>query len=272
MNTYNAVKLAQHEAEKINKSNKFYKETLKILLPLHLSLQAFFGISRNEKGEWVKIGIREGKNENLKDINKQREEIKLRDSNKDLPPEFKTAFPNPDAFLLVKDAQWDFYAEIGSKIPEVLSSLKEFFDIEYNGKKIRDFEIFVTEKKRKIKGSSLETEIREFINGETLKSLCAVLANVDENKAINNYDREKIKKSKLVLNEYFNNKGKLIKPTYLKQADNHSKRSCDNTYSRLLNQLIKFGIKRAMDVIMKVDRLAGYLENVLIFQKRLHKL
>ncbi|MCK4351846.1 hypothetical protein KAW65_00370 [candidate division WOR-3 bacterium] len=94
-------------------------------LPLHLSLQAFFGISRDENGEFVKVGTRTeiGDAEEqkiLNSINVQREKLtkerKLKDGNQDLPDKYKKTFPNPDAFLLVDEAQWDFYASTFDKI------------------------------------------------------------------------------------------------------------------------------------------------------------
>jgi len=73
------------------------------LTPLHLSLQAFWGISRSENGTWVYFG----KEKEYNDVNK----FGIRKTD-DINSEFTNKFPNRDAFLLVPEAEWDFYAPL----------------------------------------------------------------------------------------------------------------------------------------------------------------
>jgi len=106
------------EGEKILNEAKYIRcEILNPLLPLHFSLQAFFGISRDEKGEFVKVGEREIYAE-TRNRNPQNWEIrdKLRDDNTGILEDFRKSFPNFDAFLLVKEVEWDFYASIFDRL------------------------------------------------------------------------------------------------------------------------------------------------------------
>lgn len=103
--------------ETVKKNLRFEPDPKKVILsslsPLHLSLQAFFGISQIENREFAKVGEKEdGKDSILTEINRQRDKHVRKDGNKGLSIEFRRAFPNTDSFLLVKEAEWDFYAPL----------------------------------------------------------------------------------------------------------------------------------------------------------------
>lgn len=115
---------------------------LSFLTPLHLSLQAFWGISTDESRkseagskmeivEFVKFGARkDGNNEILKKIHTERGEY-IRNGLQNIG-EYKDNFTKPEAFLLVPEAEWDFYAPLLSRVmpPSVDSESKK--DVTFN--------------------------------------------------------------------------------------------------------------------------------------------
>jgi hypothetical protein len=144
------------------------------LTPLFLALQAFFGLRKDENNDWKCIPD-------------------------DLPGEVKKILGSTlskenrrKSFLLVQEAEYDFFAEIGSR----LGSEKESKEI--LGKPIEDwpivnllkelsrdetilkYENFSDIDETNINGKTLQKELKDIIsNSEELKTVCAILANIE---------------------------------------------------------------------------------------------
>jgi len=89
----------------------YLNELLLPLTPLYLSLQAFWGIAI-EKIEGSKVTfVRTGSNPEVRDLTegKTRKKLKL---NSNIDEAYQKLFPNPDAFLLVEEAIYDFYSPL----------------------------------------------------------------------------------------------------------------------------------------------------------------
>lgn len=98
-----------------------FHELLNPLLPLHLSLQIFWGISsvqdsESNNVEFVKFGGKPVNDDKvLKKIYDERNERITKKNSEAIDPQLLDIFPNSDTFLLVDDAQWDFYAPLFDK-------------------------------------------------------------------------------------------------------------------------------------------------------------
>ena len=272
---------------------------LNAFLPLHLSLQAFFGISRDENGNWVRIGEKKKYLEKFKincnDLQKLGKEAT------DIDNEFKKHFPNTDAFLLVEEAEWDFYASMFNKVmpncegmrndctancdeekeeytkDRKISVLLEYFientKLEENEKKQLKSLKAAFEQKYGEEANAPEANEEWFqINDQpvsyaefvkTLREVCAILANTDGNCKRND-------------GEIFIYKGKCLKERddILKNIwniDNETKlnetRHCklqkSDLYDRLKEQLIAWGtqnnFKKLKIVIQGIEELAKCL-------------
>jgi len=187
-------------------------------LPLHLSLQAFFGISRDESGNWVRIGKDKNYKNRLGIGVEDFEKAGIKET-KDIDDEFKKHFPNTDAFLLVEEAEWDFYASMFDKVmpncegmkndctpncdeeeeeytkDRKISVLLEYFientKLEENEKKQLKILKAALEQKYGREANAPEAKEGWFeVNGQpvsyaefvkTLREVCAILANTDGN-------------------------------------------------------------------------------------------
>jgi len=246
-----------------------FREIVSPFLPLHLSLQAFFGISKDEKGNWV--DLREAK---------------------ELSDEFKKAFPNKEAFLLIEEAKWDFYAEIGARlgnwrvyekdkgysskeyallppaqkhIEDLIDELFEFPFME--AKKAIDYCNFKNFYGEVITGEVLKWLLKRFVQSDELSQVCAILTNV--NYLQDEVNSEKIPKGREILRRlgYYDENGNLVMPVYLKDKSRHSKKPLredkqSDSYKILINQLEEFGVIRAKKVIEGIEKMADGLEQV----------
>lgn len=117
------VKKVEEAFRKIYLEEMRYR-ILMTLAPLHLSLQAFFGISRDENGGWVRIGRDENYKNRLEIDVDVFEQAGIKKT-EDIDNEFKKHFPNTDAFLLVEEAKWDFYASMFDKVIPNCEGMRE---------------------------------------------------------------------------------------------------------------------------------------------------
>lgn len=221
------------------------------LLPLHLSLQAFFGIGRDEQGKWVEL-------------------IKV------LPNEWSDGFPTKDAFLLVPEAEWDFYASIFNRTMPP-SSFAHGMDGKYGRnsceeekeeyKKDKNLAILLenVEKDGALKniGEAFRCpcgeENSDFV--KSLREICAILANTKQDckKHETYYGYKGKQEARKVRNDIL--RGMAI------NSDDDSQKHCklekngkrNLYYERLEKQVEKWGIQRARIVIEGIEGLAGSL-------------
>lgn len=82
------------------------------LSPLYLSLQAYFGLSRDEKSKHDQTLVYIGKDDSYSEKMKN---SGISKANR-LDTKYTDLFPNTDAFMLVYEAEYDFYAPILDKV------------------------------------------------------------------------------------------------------------------------------------------------------------
>jgi hypothetical protein len=153
-------------AEKILKSlpEHYMMAVLAPLLPLHLALQAFFGISRDENGSWIEIS-----------------------KAKDIDEEWKMSFPNRQAFLPLEDAHVDPFAALESRLGAATDAPK---DGDVNEQPllylVQKFFDEIVSSSHNIKKNSqdamtdiedIKKKIEDIIQDKDLKSICHILAN-----------------------------------------------------------------------------------------------
>lgn len=247
------------------------------LIPLHLSLQAFFGISRGENGNWFYFGKDKEYTNEFQELGLIKVDIELKDY-----------FPNDEAFRLVEEAGWDFYAPIFDKVmPEnleqsnyafnsdeekedynksknigsllgnflersevdnvrrtIIESIKQIFENQYgyeeNSKEIFSFKLNKNE----------EVSYAKFI--KCLREISAILANSDPNQCKNDSGKTFGYKGGL-------NPGQILdKLKNIKNAP-HCKLQNNNSYQNLVSQIKSWGIKKAMIVIAGIEEFAKLL-------------
>lgn len=281
------------------------QEIVSSFLPLHLSLQAFFGISRDESGNWVRIGKDKNYVDRLNIGVKVLEQAGIKEA-KDIDDEFKKHFPNTDAFLLVEEAEWDFYASMFDKVMPNCEGMKndckpncDEEEEEYTKDRkisvlleyfIENTELEENKKKQlKILKEAFEQEYRKEanalgakggwfeVNGQpvsyakfvkTLREVCAILANTDDNCKRNDDETFIYKGSEKCLEE----RNKILKNIWNKnEAELNETRHCklqkSDLYDRLKEQLKAWGkgdnFKKLKIVIQGVEELAKCVEKAL---------
>lgn len=270
---------------KILYTGTFADKIVDSLITLHLSLQAFFGISSDRNGNFKKIGYctsmdNKALNDILININKQRDRENLDDGNLNILDEYKNLFPNPKAFLLVEESGYDFFSTLFEQVLPKDKRLvpgmdpnptlePNFYEEEerYKGK-MRFFRILeLIPKDERLK--NYYEKLKKDYNGKedekigTLREICAILANTIE---ITNGDN-KIKyfgyKGRKSSKEYRDNilieLGKQLNIDFTNSSQKHSKveinGKMDHTYPMLAKQIATWGIKKAITVIELIDEL-----------------
>jgi len=281
--------------------NEKIKSVLLSFTPLHLSLQAFWGVAVKEVPEdlsqpieFVKIGTRDG-DEYLNKINTQREKLLSDDVGNEIKEEYLKLFPNPDAFLLVKEAEYDFYAPLinlvidGEKgIAEgkeancseeekayQMPTMKEVGGQISDGKNKKFFTNLTSEletfaKKElefynpKINNGTWTYNPKEFIS--CLRELCAILANTCEKcqkdrkyfgyKGKNKkQNRERKDKG---INNILSSLGKNFKEPHCKLEEFEGRDKV------LIKQLTDWSIEKALVIIAGIEVLGRELSNLLV--------
>jgi len=260
--------------------NEIIHKFLFSISPLYLSLQAFWGVAvkeikKEDSGqtviEFVKIGTRNGNNF-LKKINKQRNNLRPKDV-ENIDNGIKNLFPNPDAFLLVGEAEYDFYAPLINLVVDgekgiadgkrvncneekemyEMPTLKEVIEIcekEINDNGAKQFFADlkkVTQNFKKepsnpnINNSTWRYSPEEFIS--YLRELCAILANTCEGcQKDGKYFVYKGKNENFKFQILDSLGGDFTKPhCKLKEINGNG---C--SYSVLIDQLISWGLKKSL--------------------------
>ncbi len=276
----------------IKKAELLYYQILAILVPLHLALQAFFGISRDENGNFVKIGTKTVKRdeeshiqEMLRNINEEREH--LFDGNENISTELTNLSPNLKAFLLAPDAKWDFYAELGCRFTRekgreksnsnydqwaIIDLSKELFKLCYNSTK---YQTLNNNDKKKVK--NYETKVNDIFENrcENFISLFAILVNIPFEQF------ERTDKIDITKSEYIERLPKTQNELGSSDVgETHSKwpkdiygdgNQPDESYTKnLIPQLVNWNKsgKKAQFVIEKIDDVSNFLEQAVKFIKR----
>ena len=278
--------------------NEIIHKFLFSISPLYLSLQAFWGVAVKEikkenSGqtviEFVKIGTRNGDGY-LNDINNQRKELNLKDVSNEIKKEYQNLFPDPDAFLLVEEAEYDFYAPLinlvvdGEKViaegksancdeeKEMyeIPTLKEVIEIcekEINDNKAKQFFTSLKEAFQNSNPTSCNPTItngtwkfnpEEFIS--CLRELCAILANTCEGcqkgEKYFGYKGTNESSKSQILTSLGNN---FTKPHCKFKGVNEN--GC--SYSVLIKQIISWGIEKALVVIGGLEVLGKELREMI---------
>ena len=224
------------------------------LLPLHISLQAFFGISRDEQGKWVEL-------------------IKA------LPNEWSDGFPTKDAFLLVPEAEWDFYASIFNRVMPPCGfahGMDEKYDNnsceeekeEY--KKDKNLAILLENAKRDevLRGtyeglkSAYGKENNSFV--KILREICAILANTQEetnecDKGERYYGYKGKKGAQKKRDEVLDRLGKGLETNFREKHCKLERNKNNPLCEILVKQIEEWGVRNSRKVIEGIDAMAKSL-------------
>jgi len=284
--------------------NEKIKSVLLSFTPLHLSLQAFWGVAVKEVSEdltqpikFVKIGTRNG-DEYLSEINTQREKLVPDDVSNEIKKEYREIFPNSDSFLLVKEAEYDFYAPLIDLVVNgekgiadenkdenkpncdeerdmyEMPTLKEVIE-EVENRRYGDNNFFASLKsvlqntnanscKPTIKNGSWTYNSKEFIS--CLREICAILANTCEKcQKDGKYFGYKGKNKKQNrerkdkgINNILSSLGENFKETHCKLEEFEGRDKV------LIKQLTDWSIEKALVVIAGIEVLGRELSNLLV--------
>jgi len=161
----NVNELVEEIRHRFSSLNQLSDEILRPFLSLHLSLQAFFGISKDDSDRWIKI----------------------RDA-KEIEEEWRERFPVRDIFLLAGEDQSDVHLVLGSRLGPIdpsaqfksyrerplLNLVEELFSHEG----ILSYRGYKDEHGVEIDGTKLKDRINQIILNEDLRTLCTALANI----------------------------------------------------------------------------------------------
>jgi len=289
---------------KKNPIDECIKSFLLIFVPLHLSLQAFWGVAVKEVPEdlskpieFVKIGTRNG-NKYLSQINEQREKLVPDDVTNEIKKEYREIFPNSDSFLLVKEAEYDFYAPLIDLVVNgekgiadenkdenkpncdeerdmyEMPTLKEVIE-EVENRRYGDNNFFASLKsvlqntnanscKPTIKNGSWTYNAKEFIS--CLREICAILANTCEkcqkDRKYFGYKGKNKKQNRerkdKGINNILSSLGKNFKEPHCKLEEFEGRDKV------LIKQLTDWGIEKALVVIAGIEVLGRELSNLLV--------
>jgi len=266
------------------------RKFLLALTPLHLALQAFWGVAveevpsdLNQPIKFVKIGTRDG-NEFLKKINKQRKNLGLKDVNNEIKEEYRKLFPNPDAFLLVQEAEYDFFAPLINFFVEgekgiadgksancdeekdiyEMPTLKEVIE-EIEKQKSENNEFFADLKSAlqyinahpcepNIKNGTWTYDPQEFVS--FTREVCAILANTNE--------CEKNGKEFGYKGNNKENVQAILESLGFVERSHYKLENYKSDYSILVNQLIFWGLKKALVVIGGIEVIAAEIRKICI--------
>ncbi len=238
---------------------------MRVLLPLHVALQAFFGISRS--GEDGYVAVDDGR------------EVEWRDG----AYHKKGGSPvvgNQNAFLLVPEAEWDFYAEVGTRLDPRADDSSLPADQGEWSLAILVAKLFDTcddvAKQQGLSADNLRqlAGLRQTAGGfivdekEHLKSLCGVLASIESGSELNRKKvvdpslaahRTRVLRSQDFLGPYLKKERHTKWP---KDLDNDGNQP-DDSYKLLAQQLTDWNKngEPARQVIAGIERLAECLNS-----------
>jgi hypothetical protein len=268
--TLNANELPGWEAIKKKFCLKYIESIGNSLFPLHLALQSFFAVSKVEKNEWKTLpdDLPGNAKENYRQL---------------FSKEYREK-----AFLLVNEAHYDYFAEIGSRLgPFDNSAQNEAIDEQpllnlieelFGDEKILSCGDFKDEENHRIDGAALKEKVKNIISDKknTLKTLCAILANISDD-GLNSklpdgkpgIQKHRIGKSKKLLRTRPGCREWFEKPPHTKwpkDIDGYGDIP-DDSYANLVEQLIEWNHSgdTAKTVIDMIESLAFYLERIIIY-------
>jgi hypothetical protein len=262
-----------------------------ILTPLHLSLQAFWGVSINRKCidnykgaiDFICFGNNEDEeNEYISKVIAQRKNIKKAQENNEISENILRIFPNINSFFLADGTNCDYYAPLFDMA--IYNGEKGVSD-NYRGTDEKEKELYsmdsffevlkICEEELELKDNKLITDFIDGFGKEIsknreikinnsrllfdvddfiycLRNICALLSNTDNNALKDNkYIGYKGRNKNRIKNILNNEK--------LKE---HNKLKNDN-YNILVEELIEFGIGNSILLIAGIELISFELKKIL---------